>query len=260
MSRRGRRLAVLRRAGPPALLLAAGIAAWQGVASLEAVDDLTLASPLETVAALGRDGPLLLDNALVTLLEVLLGLGIAIAVGAVAAIGMHLVRPLREAAYPVLVASQAIPVVVLAPLFVLAFDYGLAPKLAIVALICFFPVTVNLLDGLRSVEPDLLKLMRSLGASRLSTLRRVELPSALPSFFSGLRVAATVSVIGAVFGEWAGADEGLGRLVLLANNQLQTPRVYAGVVVLTLMAVALFVLAGLLERVAVPWKRSREAA
>jgi ABC-type nitrate/sulfonate/bicarbonate transport system permease component len=191
---------------------------------------------------------------------VVLGLALAVAAGAAAAIGMHLVRPLREAAYPVLVASQAIPIVVLAPLFVLAFDYGLAPKLAIVALICFFPVTVNLLDGLRSVEPDLLKLMRSLGASRLATLRRVELPSALPSFFSGLRIAATVSVIGAVFGEWAGADAGLGRLVLLANNQLQTPRVYAGVVVLTLMAVGLFLLAGLVERVAVPWKRSREAA
>ncbi len=244
-----------RRLLPPALLLATGVAAWQAVASLAAVDDLTLASPTETVAALADDLPLLLDGALVTLLEVVLGLALAVVFGAIAAGGMHLVRPLRRAAYPVLVASQAIPVVVLAPLFVLAFDYGLAPKLAIVALICFFPVTVNLLDGLRSVEPDLLKLMRSLGASRLATLRRVELPAALPSFFSGLRVAATVSVIGAVFGEWAGADEGLGRLVLLANNQLQTPRVYAGIVLLTLMAVGLFLLAGLAERLAVPWRR-----
>jgi ABC-type nitrate/sulfonate/bicarbonate transport system permease component len=111
------------------------------------------------------------------------------------------------------------------------------------------------LDGLRAVEPDLLKLMRSLGASRLGSLRRVELPWALPYFFSGLRIAASVSVIGAVFGEWAGADEGLGRLVLLGNNQLQTPRVYAGIVILTLMAVALFGLATLAERVACPWNR-----
>ena len=250
----------LSRAVPPALLLVLAVAAWQVVAGLPGVDDLTLASPTETIAALARDLELLLDAAGVTLVEVVLGLAVAVAAGAAAAIGMHLVRPLREAAYPVLVASQAIPIVVLAPLFVLAFDYGLAPKLAIVALICFFPVTVNLLDGLRSVEPDLLKLMRSLNASRLATLRRVELPSALPSFFSGLRIAATVSVIGAVFGEWAGADAGLGRLVLLANNQLQTPRVYAGVVLLTLMAVGLFLLAGLAERVAVPWKRSRDAA
>ena len=252
-------MTAVRRRLPPALLLVAAVAAWQGVAGLAAVDDLTLASPTETVAALVDDLPLLLDGALVTLLEVVLGLTLAVFFGAIAAVGMHLLGPLRRAAYPVLVASQAIPIVVLAPLFVLAFDYGLAPKLAIVALICFFPVTVNLLDGLRSVEPDLLKLMRSLGASRLATLRRVELPAALPSFFSGLRVAATVSVIGAVFGEWAGADEGLGRLVLLANNQLQTPRVYAGIALLTLMAVGLFLLVGLAERLAVPWKRAEAA-
>jgi putative hydroxymethylpyrimidine transport system permease protein len=241
-------------------LLAAFVLAWQGVASLDSVDDLTLASPVETWKALGDDRTLLLDNAWVTLVEVLLGFAVAVAAGVAFAIAMHLVRPLRDAAYPLLVASQAIPIVVLAPIFVLAFDYGLGPILAIVALICFFPVTVNLLDGLRSTEPDLLKLMRSLGASRLRTLRSVELPGSLPHLFSGLKVAATVSVIGAVFGEWAGADEGLGRLVLLGNNQLQTPRVYAGIVILTLMAVALFALVALLERVACPWGRSERPA
>jgi ABC-type nitrate/sulfonate/bicarbonate transport system permease component len=171
------------------------------------------------------------------------------------ALGMHLSGVLREAAYPLLVASQAIPVVVLAPVFVLAFDFGLAPKLAIVALVCFFPVTVNVLDGLRSVDPEQLKLMRSLGFSRLGTLRRVELPAALPSFFSGLKIAATVSVIGAVFGEWAEAQDGLGRRVLLDNNNLETPRVYAGIVLLTLLAVGLFALAALAERAACPWNR-----
>ncbi len=233
------------------------VAAWQGVASLHSVDNLTLASPAETWDALRHDHALLLSNMWVTLEEVLLGLAIAIVAGAGSAILMHLFRPLRDAAYPLLVASQAIPIVVLAPLFVLAFDYGIGPKLAIVALICFFPITVNVLDGLRSVDPELLKLMRTLRASRLATLVKVELPSSLPFFFSGLRVAATVSVIGAVFGEWAGADKGLGRLVLLGNNQLQTARVYAGVVILTLMALALFVLVTLTERVAVPWNRDR---
>ena len=162
--------------------------------------------------------------------------------GAAPRIGMHLVRPLRDAAYPLLVASQAIPIVVLAPLFVLAFDYGIGPKLAIVALICFFPITVNVLDGLRSVEPELLKLMRSMGPRGFATLRKVELPASLPYLFSGLRVAATVSVIGAVFGEWAGADEGLGPARAARQQPAQTPRVYAGVVLLTLMAVALFAL------------------
>jgi putative hydroxymethylpyrimidine transport system permease protein len=229
------------RFGLAAALLALFVLAWQGVASLDSVDDLTLASPVETFDALRDDWSLLMDNAGVTLVEVLL-----------------MFRPLRDAAYPLLVASQAIPVVVLAPIFVLAFDYGIGPKLAIVALICFFPITVNLLDGLRSVEPELLKLMRSMGASRLRTLRSVELPASLPFLFSGLKVAATVSVIGAVFGEWAGADEGLGRLVLLGNNQLQTPRVYAGIVLLTLMAIALFALVALAERLACPWNRKEQ--
>ena len=237
------------------LLVSLFVLAWQGVASLESVDDLTLASPVETWGALRDDWSLLIDNAGVTLVEVVLGLAISVAAGTVFAVAMHLVSPLRDAAYPLLVASQAIPVVVLAPIFVLAFDYGIGPKLAIVALICFFPITVNLLDGLRSTPPELLKLMRSMGASRLRTLRSVELPASLPSLFSGLKVAATVSVIGAVFGEWAGADEGLGRLVLLGNNQLQTPRVYAGIVLLTLMAVGLFALVTLAERVACPWNR-----
>ena len=240
------------------LLLALFVLAWQGVATLHSVDDLTLASPVETFEALRDDWSLLMDNAGVTFVEVVLGLAISTVAGVSFAVGMHLFRPLRDAAYPLLVASQAIPVVVLAPIFVLAFDYGIGPKLAIVALLCFFPITVNLLDGLRSVEPELLKLMRSMGASRLRTLRSAELPSALPFLFSGLKVAATVSVIGAVFGEWAGADEGLGRLVLLSNNQLQTPRVYAGTVLLTLMAVALFVLVVLMERLACPWNFQKE--
>jgi putative hydroxymethylpyrimidine transport system permease protein len=238
-----------------AALLCLFVLAWQGVASLHGVDDLTLASPVETFQALRDDWSLLMDNAGVTLVEVVLGLAISVAAGVLFAVAMHLFRPLRDAAYPLLVASQAIPIVVLAPIFVLAFDYGIGPKLAIVALICFFPITVNLLDGLRSTPPELLKLMRSMGASRVRTLRSVELPASLPYLFSGLKVAATVSVIGAVFGEWAGADKGLGRLVLLGNNQLQTARVYAGVVILTLMAVGLFALVVVAERVACPWNR-----
>lgn len=245
----------MRRALVAALLLAAFVAAWQLVASLGAVDDLTLASPLETLRALRSNASLLLGDAAVTALEVVLGLALAVVLGVVFALGMHFSGALREAAYPLLVASQAVPIVVLAPVFVLAFDFGLAPKLAIVALVCFFPVTVNVLDGLRSGDPERLKLMRSLGFSRLGTLRRVELPAALPSFFSGLKVAATVSVIGAVFGEWAEAQEGLGRRVLLDNSNLQTPRVYAGIVLLTLMAVGLFALAALAERLACPWNR-----
>ena len=248
----------MRRAGLVLSLLALLVGVWALLASLSSVDDLLVASPGETLQAFSDDWSLLLDNAAITLYEVAIGLAIAIGLGVAFAIAMHLSRTLREGAYPILVASQAVPIVVLAPIFVLAFDYGLGPKIAIVALICFFPITVNVLDGLRSVDSEHLSLMRSFGASRMRTLRTVELPAALPSFFSGLRIAATISVIGAVFGEWAGADSGLGRLVLLGNDQLETPRVYAGVVILTAMAVGLFALASLAERLACPWNRSFE--
>ena len=245
----------MRRLLLSSALLAAAVAAWQGIASLPGVDDLTLASPVETARALNRDSSLLLSNAWTTLEEVLLGLAVAVALGLAAAVVMHLFRPLRDAAYPLLIASQAIPIPVAAVLFVLAFDYGIGPKIAIVALICFFPVTVNVVDGLRSVDEQLLKLMRSMGASRAATLWKIELPSSLPRLFSGLRVAATVSVIGAVFGEWAGADRGLGRLVLLGINQLQTPRVYAGIVILMIMSLLMFGSVTLIQRLAAPWSR-----
>jgi ABC-type nitrate/sulfonate/bicarbonate transport system permease component len=180
----------MRRVLPPLLLLVIVILIWQWVASL--VDPLTLASPVDTWKALKDDHTLLLDEAWVTLKEVVLGLAISIVLGVLLAVVMHLIRPLREAAYPLLVASQAIPILVLAPLFILAFGYGIGPKLAIVTLICFFPIVVNMLDGLRSVDPDLLKLMRSLGASRRMVLWKAELPSSLPFLFSGIRIAATV--------------------------------------------------------------------
>jgi ABC-type nitrate/sulfonate/bicarbonate transport system permease component len=246
----------MKRALPPLLLLAGVVLLWQGIASLHGVDDLTLASPVETWNALKDDRSLLFDEAGVTALEAVLGLAIAILLGFGLAVAMHVLRPLRDAAYPLLLASQAIPLLVLAPLFVLAFGYGIGPKLAIVALICFFPIVVNVLDGLRSVDAELLKLMRSLGATRRTQLWKAEMPSSLPFFFSGVKIAATVSVIGAVFGEWAGADRGLGRLVLLANNQLQTPRVYAGTLLLTLMAIALFAIVSFVERLAIPWRRA----
>jgi ABC-type nitrate/sulfonate/bicarbonate transport system permease component len=245
----------VKRLLPPLLLLVLVVLAWQGVASIPSIDNLTLASPVETWHSLVDDRSLLFDEAGITFVEVLVGLAISIVLGFALAVVMHLVRPLRDAAYPLLLASQAIPLLVLSPLFVLAFGYGIGPKLAIVALICFFPIVVNMLDGLGSVPDDLLKLMRSLGATRWERLWKVELPSSLPAFFTGVKIAATVSVIGAVFGEWAGADRGLGRLVLLANNQLQTPRVYAGTVLLTLMAIALFAFVSLVERVAIPWRR-----
>jgi putative hydroxymethylpyrimidine transport system permease protein len=170
------------------------------------------------------------------------------------AVVLHLSESLRHAIYPLLVASQTIPIIAVAPILVIWFGFGIGPKLAIIALICFFPITVNTLDGLRSVDPDAVKMMRTLDAGRWAIFKRVEAPTALPFAFSGAKIAVAVAVIGAVFGEWSGSSSGLGWLMQRANNELQTPRLFAAIVVLSAMAIILFGLLTLIERRVVRWR------
>lgn len=244
----------------PALVLATMVGAWQVAASSGAIaatlrlEDFLVPAPSEIAASLWENRSLLADNAWVTLQEVLLGFGFALVVGLGAAVALHLSETLRRATYPLIVASQTVPIIVIAPILVVWFGYGIGPKLAIVALICFFPIVVNTLDGLRSVDPDATKMMRTLDASRWQTFRRVEAPTALPYAFSGAKIAVAVAVIGAVFGEWAGSDSGLGHLMLLDNAQLETARLFASVVVLSAIAIALFGLLALAERRIVTWR------
>jgi ABC-type nitrate/sulfonate/bicarbonate transport system permease component len=244
----------------PALLFAALIGAWQLAATTGAIadalhlEDFLVPAPSDIAASLWENRSLLGDNAWVTLREVLLGFGCALIAGVAFAVALHLSETLRRAAYPLLVASQTIPIIVIAPILVVWFGYGIGPKLGIVALICFFPITVNALDGLRSVDPEALKMMRTLGASRTQSFLRVEAPTALPYAFSGAKIAIAVAVIGAVFGEWAGSDSGLGHLMLQDNAQLETARLFAAVMVLSAMAIALFALLTLAERRIVTWR------
>jgi NitT/TauT family transport system permease protein/putative hydroxymethylpyrimidine transport system permease protein len=171
------------------------------------------------------------------------------------ALALHLSPPLRRAAYPLLVSSQAVPFVILAPLLVFWFGFSIAAKLAIVVLVCFFPVVVTTLDGLGSVDSEQLKLMRTLDASRWQTLRMVEAPAALPAALTGAKIAVSIAVIGAVFAEYTGSEKGLGHLLLTSTPQLETARAWAATVVLALFAVALFSALGMAQRVLVPWTR-----
>jgi putative hydroxymethylpyrimidine transport system permease protein len=228
-------------------------ARWDWISSALSIEDFLVPAPSDIAKSLWEDRSLLSSNAWVTLKEVVLGFVIAAAAGVGFALLIHLSDTARRAIYPLLVASQTIPIVILAPILVVWFGFGLTPKLVIVALICFFPITVNMLDGLRSVDPDLTKMMRSLGAGRLQRLWRAEIPTALPYVFSGARVAITVSVIGAVFAEYVGSSEGLGHLINQAQAQLLTARSFAAVVVLSAMAIVLFVLITLIERRIVTW-------
>ena len=193
------------------------------------------------------------EDLIVTTGEVVLGLAAALALGAALGFAMHLWGPVRRTLRPLVIGSQAVPIPVIAPLFILVLGFGLAPKVLMVALVCFFPVTINLYDGLRDVDPDAQKLLRSLDASRWRRLALLEAPSALPATFTGIKIAAAVAVIGAVFAEWAGSDRGLGHTLLIANGQLETARAFAATVLLFALAIALYGLFALLERRVVDW-------
>jgi putative hydroxymethylpyrimidine transport system permease protein len=250
----------MRRWLLPTLLVALLIGAWQlaassgALSSLLNIESFLVPSPAEIGESLWSNRSLLAENAWVTLREVLLGMGFALLVGLAFGVVLHFSGILRAATYPLLVASQTIPIIAIGPVLVVWFGYGIGPKLAIVALLCFFPITVNALDGLRSVDPEAVKMMRGLDASRWQTFRRLEAPTALPYAFTGTKIAVAVAFIGAVFGEWAGSSSGLGHLMLQDNAQLETARLFAAIVVLSAMAIALFGLVALAERRVVTWR------
>ena len=236
-----------------ALIVLAGLSGWEAIVRLGWVDELLLPAPTRIAEALWTDRGLLGPDLAVTTWEVLLGLASAIAAGAALAVAMHVSPGARRALRPLVIGSQAVPVPVIAPLVVLVLGFGLAPKVLLVALVCFFPVAINLYDGLRDTDADARKLLRSLDATRWQTLRMLEIPSALPATFTGIKVAAAVAVIGAVFAEWSGSDSGLGHALLTANGQLETARAFAATLLLFLLAVALYGAFALLERRVVDW-------
>jgi putative hydroxymethylpyrimidine transport system permease protein len=239
------------------LLIVALVGGWELYADLGGVDDFILPAPSQIATALWDDRSLLWSNLLVTAQEVALGILVALVLGFLLAVLLHLSGTLRRGVYPLLVASQAVPIVIIAPLLVVWFGFGIVPKLAIIALVCFFPVVVTTLDALRAVDPDQLKLMRTLDATRWQAFRWAEAPAALPAALSGAKIAVAVAVIGAVFAEYAGSSEGLGHLMLQSIPQLETPRAYAAVVLLAAFAVLLFGALALAERRLVPWTRRR---
>ena len=238
-----------------AVALLAILAAWQAWVRLRDVPDYLLPAPTDILAALRDDRGRLASDAAQTAWEMLAGFAAALAFGLASAAALHFSATLRRAVYPLLVASQSVPVVAIAPVLVIYLGFGLAPKVAIVALVCFFPVTVNALDGLRSVDPEYLRVMRTLRGSRLSTFRRIELPWALPAAFSGARIAASYAAVAALFAEYAGGSSGLGETMQTATAQLDAPLVGAAVVVLAALALALFAAVSLVERLTIPWAR-----
>ena len=227
---------------------------WEGVTRLLEIPIFILPPPSSIFATAVIQSPLILPHAAVTFAEIILGILLALCTAVPLAIAMFAKPVLEKALAPYLVASQAIPVFAIAPLLVVWLGYGIGSKVFMAWIIIFFPITISLLSGLKSCDPEFRVLFRLMGASFYDTLRLLYWPWALPQFFSGLKVGVTVATIGAVIGEWVGAQQGLGFLMIQSNARLQVDLVFAAILWLTAMGLGLWMLVGALERRFVRWK------
>ncbi|MCM2130810.1 ABC transporter permease [Larsenimonas rhizosphaerae] len=238
-----------------ALTLTVLIIAWQAIVSLADLPRYILPGPLSVIQALERFAPLLITHGLYTALEILLGFVGGVLLGILTALLLAAFLPVRRILLPLLLASQTIPIFAIAPLLMLWLGYGLLSKVVMAMLIIYFPVASTCFDGLRHTPAAWLDMATTLGATRRQRLFRIQLPAALPSLCSGLRMAATAAPIGAVIGEWVGSSQGLGYLMLQANGRMQTDLMFAALFMLIIIAVGLYQLVDWLSRWLVPWQQ-----
>jgi ABC-type nitrate/sulfonate/bicarbonate transport system permease component len=248
----------VRRALPAASLALLALAGWEAIVRLLSVPAFLLPGPAAIAGAFWDSRGLLLRHAAPTAEEALVGLLCAAAAGILSGFLINRSSLAERSLYPWLVASQTLPIIAIAPILVTWFGYGQLPKVMVVTLFCFFPITVATADGLRAVDPDLIRLMRSFGATGWRIFFMVEVPGALPFLFGGLRLAVTYCVIGAVIGEWVGSSEGLGFLMIQDKSQFEIARLFAEIALLSAMGVALFLAVALAQRVLAPWTLKRD--
>ncbi len=230
------------------------LAGWEWIVRYKAIEPWLVPSPLRIIGALAEAFPLLMDHTRFTLLAAVAGFAAAIAIAVILSIVMDLSPLVKQGLYPLLIISQTVPIIALAPLFIIWFGYQLLPKVVVVALVCFFPVVIALTDGLNNTDINLVNLLRVMGASPWKILWKVRWPSALPNFFSGLKVAATYSIMGAVIGEWLGGSKGLGVFMTRAHKSFLADRVFAAILIVSILSIAIFLLVGVAARLAMPWK------
>lgn len=245
----------IRSSLPPLIFFASLITLWEVLSQVIQFPAYILPAPSVIGRSLLTNASLLMHHAGATLTAVAGGLTLAISTALLLALAMDRWKFLKQALYPVLVVSQAVPIFALAPLMMIWFGVGLLPKVLIVALVCFFPLAVNLVEGLSQVDPEAIDLMRIMQADNLMIMKSVQLPTAMPYFFSGLKIAATYSVLGAIIGEWLGARAGLGIYMLRAMNSFRTGDVFASIVVVILLSLILFKAVEAFSWLAMPWKK-----
>jgi len=259
-ARGGAARAAIAAAVPPTIALAVLLGTWQWVVSAGLLPAEVLPSPGRIVEQGALQGDALLRHAWPTLRATLLGFALSVTVSLVVATVLDFVRPLRRAILPLLVVSQTLPMIALAPLVVLWFGFDLLPKVLLVAFVTFFPMVIGLLRGFESADPDAESLLRSMGAGRIAVFRMIRLPASMPSFFSAVRISITYAVVGAIFAEYAGAVAGLGVYMQSAKNVFRTDLVLAAVAVSSLLTLALYAMVALLERILLPWHRLERGA
>lgn len=225
---------------------------------MEFVPAYMLPSPIDVVKAFADNFSIMMKQAAVTLQETLYGLLIGIAIAFVIASLMDRFTIINKALYPVLVVTQTIPTIAIAPLLVLWMGFGMAPKITLVVITTFFPISIGLLNGFQSVDEDAINLMRSMGASRLQIFRIIKLPNATASFFSGLRISAAYAVVGAVVSEWLGGFEGLGVYMTRVKKAYAFDKMFAVIVFISAISLVLMGIVVLLEKISMPWVHKKE--
>lgn len=237
----------------PLLLLAALIGLWQYLSSRAVIAFWVLPSPLDVVKVFVEFPDLIWNHLKPTLVESVGGLLLAVVLGVFTALLMHRSKLVRQALYPYLIVSQTVPIIAVAPLIVLWFGYGISAKVFVVVLVCFFPIALGFYDGLRQVSPEQVRLLKSMGASNWKIYRLLLIPASLPAFFTGLKLGATYSVMGAVIGEWLGGNAGLGIYLTRATKSFRTAHVFAAILAIVALSLALFGIVALLDRVLLSW-------
>jgi NitT/TauT family transport system permease protein len=245
------------RAMKPVLFLLILCVLWDVVVRALKIPPYLIPKPGDVIQTLWKDGPSLLAAAVPTLQATVYGFIVSVAFGIPVALLIVVSRSAEDFVYPLLVFSQSVPKVAIAPLFVVWFGFGLFPRVISAFLLAFFPIVVSAVQGLKAVEPDMIDLVRAMEASRLQVFRMVSLPHALPSIFAGLKVSITLAVVGAVVGEFVGANAGLGVVLQRSIGNFELPTMFAALVLLALIGVVLFWLVELAERLVIPWHTRR---
>lgn len=243
---------------PAILFLFFLIVVWEVFSRAMAIPEYIMPAPTAIANALFQDWPLLLVHTKTTFLTAIIGLALAIVVALVIAVIMDKVRIFKKIIYPLLIISQTIPIIALAPLMIIWFGYGILPKVLVVTLVCFFPVAVSLVNGLENVDRELLEIMQVMGARPFMVFSTLQFPAVLPYFFSGLKIAATYSVMGAVIGEWLGASSGLGIYMKRTMHSFNTSSNFAAILIVVLLSIFIFKVTELLAWLSMPWNRVKD--